>query len=144
MNQNLQIKKDEPEPQVRKDSKSWKSITKDIFSGKNVKLFGKQRLSPENINFNQHNINNFRKILKILIHENDSLIKRLFETESIEKGVFGVWLCKNSQWKCNLVNQMFPVDKNQNLIFSKYSSSPKSNITSYFRQLLRKPLASNS
>jgi hypothetical protein len=58
---------------------------------------------------------NVIKIIKMICSRNEFLLVRIFENPEdyqANKKVFGVWLCDKYKWKCIIVNDLIPVNKN--------------------------------
>jgi hypothetical protein len=54
----------------------------------------------------------YLKVLEILAERGDWILTRLFEDSKglLQDKAFGVWLCKNFQWECYVVDDFLQVD----------------------------------
>ena len=68
-----------------------------------------RRLEVELIKTKYHS---FLKALEILVERGEWIITRLFEDPKglLQEKAFGVWICKNFEWQCYIVDDCIVID----------------------------------
>lgn len=63
---------------------------------------------------------NFLKVLELLAERGEWIITRLFEDPKgvLQEKAFGVWICKNFEWQCFIVDDFVAVDESNNPRFT--------------------------
>lgn len=63
---------------------------------------------------------NLMKVLEIIAERGEWIITRLFEDPKgvLQEKAFGVWICKNFEWQCFIVNDYIAVDQSNNPLFT--------------------------
>jgi hypothetical protein len=63
---------------------------------------------------------NLLKVLELLAERGEWIITRLFEDPKgvLQEKAFGVWICKNFEWQCFIVDDFITLDESNNPRFT--------------------------
>lgn len=65
----------------------------------------------------------FLKVIEILVQRGEWILTRLFEDPKglLQEKAFGVWLCKDFQWECYILDDYVQVDETNHPLFTHHA-----------------------